>query len=143
MLVWLTDWQLAEHRLLISIGDVVDWTVYRADRDWVARLFGDRLTIEWQLDTYGDAMGQPSRHVSGHVIELRSVRCRQVRTAEGIVPAAGEAILQPVTDTSGSWQAHERVTENSASSGAGTFAYTSASDGLGTNALYGYVLSLR
>lgn len=83
MLVWLTDWQIAEDHLLIEVGDSVEWTVYPADRDWVWRLFGDRLAIDWQLDSYGEAVEQPSRRVSGRVAELSSVRCRRERAPEG------------------------------------------------------------
>lgn len=116
MLVWLTNWQIAEDHLLIRVGDTVDWTVYPADRDWVIRLFGDRLVIDWQFDSYGDAVDQPSLWVSGKVAELCSVRCRQTRAREGLVPVSGEATLQPVADTSGSWMrdtAHEESVANS------------------------------
>jgi hypothetical protein len=86
-----------------SRADGVDWTLHEADRSWMSRLFADRLAIEWQLDTYGGAEEQPSRRVSGEVVELRSVRCRQVTTEEGRVPVTGKAQLLPVDDTSGSW----------------------------------------
>ena len=104
MLVWLTDWQLAEDRLLISVGDSVDWTVFPSDREWIARLFEDRLVIEWQYDSYGDAVPGPSRNVVGTVTGLQSVRCRQQRSAAGIEPVRGAARLRSVTDTSGSWR---------------------------------------
>ncbi|MDN4639987.1 hypothetical protein QCD70_07010 [Agreia sp. PsM10] len=58
---------------------------------------------DWRFDSYGDAVDQPSRRARGEVAQLMSVRCRQIQTAEGIVPAPGEARLQPVRDTSGSW----------------------------------------
>lgn len=106
MLVWLTDWQLSEDHLLVRVGDAVEWTLYEADHDWTARLFGDRLALAWQFDTYGDAVDQPSLRVRGVVAELQSVRCRQVLTDEGFVPVRGEARLLPVADTSGSWM-HE------------------------------------
>lgn len=125
MLVWLTDWQIAEDHLLIEVGDSVEWTVYPADRDWVWRLFGDRLAIDWQLDSYGEAVEQPSRRVSGKVAQLSSIRCRQERAREGLVPIAGEAVLEPVADTSGSWLR-------------GTVQEPGANAGY----LYGYVLSL-
>jgi len=102
MLVWLTDWQLAEDHLLVTRDDVVDWTLYPADRDWLTRLFG-HAPAEWQVDTYGDAVDQPSRRVRGRVDDLRSVRCRQLATEEGIVPVRGQATLRPVHDTSASW----------------------------------------
>lgn len=113
MLVWLTDWQIAEDHLFIRVGDTVDWTVYPADRDWVSRLFGHRLVIDWQFDSYGDALDQPSRRVSGKVAELCSVHCRQTRAREGLVPVTGEATLQPVADTTGSWLRYTAQEETS------------------------------
>jgi hypothetical protein len=47
MLVWLTDWQLAEDLVLIRVDDVVDWTLYEADQSWLFRLFANRLSVEW------------------------------------------------------------------------------------------------
>ncbi|MGR0161460.1 DUF6578 domain-containing protein [Paenarthrobacter nitroguajacolicus] len=146
MLVWLTDWQIAEDHLLIGVGDTVDWTVFPADRDFVYRLFGDRLVVDWQFDSYGDALNQPSLRVSGKVAELCSVRCRQLRTPEGLVPVTGEATLEPVADTSGSWTRQTAHEENVTNTGSGqtmyTFSYTSAFDSVEDHHLYGYVLSL-
>jgi hypothetical protein len=148
MLVWLTNWQIEEDHRLITVGDTVDWTLYPADRDWVRRLFGDRLVIEWQFDSYGDTLGQSSRRVAGEITELQSVRCRQLRTDGGIVPATGEARLQTVTDTSGSW-AHRQKNpheNNSAHRSIGTFRYTasyaSAWNDPEAESLYGYVATL-
>jgi len=73
MLVWLADWQLSEDHLLIKIGDAVGWQLYPADAGWVSRLFAERLALEWQFDTYGDAIDQPSRRVTGQVTGLQSV----------------------------------------------------------------------
>ena len=146
MFVWLTDWQIAEDHLFIRVGDTVDWTVYPADRDWVSRLFGHRLVIDWQFDSYGDAVDQPSRRVSGKVAELFSVRCRQTRAREGLVPVTGEATLQPVADTSGSWVRDTAHDESPANTGQGqtvnTFSQMSAFDDVEADYLYGYVLSL-
>ncbi|MFF2317417.1 DUF6578 domain-containing protein [Arthrobacter sp. NPDC058097] len=146
MHVWLTDWQVAEDHLLIRVGDTIDWTLYPADRSWVSRLLGDRLVIDWQFDTYGDAVDQPALRVSGEVAELRSVRCRQIQTDDGFVPVIGEATLQPVADTSGSWMRLARQEESAAVPGAETitckFPYTSSGDSVEAEDLYGYVLSL-
>ncbi|WP_370629241.1 DUF6578 domain-containing protein [Paenarthrobacter nitroguajacolicus] len=136
----------AEDHLLIRVGDTVDWTVYPADRDWVWRLFGGRLVIDWQFDSYGDAVDQPSRRVSGEVAEVCSVRCRQTRTREGLVPVTGEATLEPVADTSGSWMRDTAHEESVANTGTGqimyAFSYTGPFDRGETDYLYGYVLSL-
>ncbi|MFB2580941.1 DUF6578 domain-containing protein [Herbiconiux sp. P15] len=118
MLVWLTDWQLSEDHLLIRVGDVVDWTLYESDRGWLARLFADGLSIEWQFDTYGEAVEQPSRRVRGEVTSLLSARGRHTMTDEGLVP--GPARLVPVGDTSGSWAPGDERSDS----------------------LYGYVLTL-
>ena len=146
MLVWLTDWHIAEDHRLITVGDIVDWTLFPADRDWVRRLFADRLVIEWQVDDYGDAVSQPSRSVSGEIRELQSVRCRQLQTGTGIVPATGEATLQPVTDTSGSWAPRtsndNKAADRSPDSFTYTFSYTSARHDPEAVSLYGYVATL-
>lgn len=132
MRVWLTDWQVAEDHLLVTTGDTVEWQLYPADSEWTARLFGDRLQIEWQLDTYGAAVDQPSLHVTGVVDVLQSVWCRQEQTAEGVVPANGEASLRPELDTSLSWA------RRAAPAGIHAAGYPVV-DG---PALYGYVVSL-
>ncbi|SMQ71420.1 DUF6578 domain-containing protein [Agreia sp. VKM Ac-1783] len=147
MLVWLTNWQIEEDRQLITVGDTVDWTLYPADRNWVRRLFADRLAIEWQIDNYGDAVSQPSRTASAEITELQSVRCRQLQTSTGIVPATGEATLQPVTDTSGSWARRRTPHEHHAtvrSTGSFRYAasYTSARHVPEAESLYGYVATL-
>jgi hypothetical protein len=151
MLVWLTDWQLAEDRLHIAVGDTVDWTLFAADSDWMARLFGGRLAIAWQFDTYGDAVPQPSIRVAGVVVELREVRCRRIGADGGRVPAIGGATLEPVADTSGSRGRHSGPVETPAAADAGdidepvtivhTFSYTSAF-GDDDDTLYGYVATL-
>jgi len=147
MLVWLTDWQVAEDLVLIRVGDVVDWTLYEADQSWLSRLFASRLFVEWQFDTYADAEERASRHVRGEVIELQSARCRQVTTNEGRVPVAGEAQLSPVEDTSASWmrqtwQAESEPNQNVRKSYSfGYFASDSDDDEI--DYLYGYVLSLK
>ncbi|MCS5716158.1 hypothetical protein NVV95_16550 [Herbiconiux sp. CPCC 205716] len=41
MLVWLTDWQLVEDRILIRVGDIVDWVVYESS----AALYGYVATL--------------------------------------------------------------------------------------------------
>jgi hypothetical protein len=147
MLVWLTDWQLAEDLVMIRAVDVVDWKLHEADRSWMSRLFADRLAIEWQLDSYGDAVEQPSRRVRGEVVELRSVRCRQVTTEEGRVPVTGQAQLLPVEDTSGSWKREALPAPSEESRGISqsfyTFGYASVLDDDEIDALYGYVVTLK
>jgi hypothetical protein len=130
MLVWFTDWQVSEDHVLIRVGDVVEWTLYRSDRDWLTQLFADRLTIDWKLDTYGDAIDQPFRRVRGEVTELLSVHCRQMATDQGLVPVPGEARLLPVPDTSGSWMRDDGVAK-------GPLGYETFDD------LYGYVLRVE
>jgi hypothetical protein len=147
MLVWLTDWQLAEDLVLIRAGDVVDWKLHEVDRSWMSRLFADRLAIEWQLDTYANAEEQPSRRVHGEVVELQSVRCRQVTTEEGRVPVTGQAQLSPVEDTSGSWKREALPAPSEESRGISqsfyTFGYASVLDDDEIDALYGYVVTLK
>ncbi|WP_233205637.1 hypothetical protein, partial [Cryobacterium sp. Y82] len=118
MLVWVTEWQVAEEHLLIAVGDFVDFTLYPANIDWLARLFGDRPAVEWQFDTYGDAVDQPSLRVKGKVDGLMSARCRQVQTTEGLVPVTGAAKQQSVADTSGSWMRQGRFEQSETSHGA-------------------------
>lgn len=150
MLVWLTDWQLAEDRLLFRVGERVEWMLYAADGDWTRRLFGDRLSIEWQFDTYGDAVDQPAVHVVGVVERLQRVRCRQEQTEEGIVPVRGAASLSDVSDTSSSWatsapprpsaSAAPRPSASGAEVAVGAWYPAFTGEGEGD---YGYVLTLR
>ncbi len=122
MHVWLTDWQVAEEQLLIRVGDSVNWTLFPAARSWLSRLFGERVVIDWQFDTYGGAVDQPALQVLGEVVEIRSVWCPQTQTDDGFVPVNGGATLHPAVDTSGSW--------------------TNIAGQCEADRLYGYVLSL-
>lgn len=150
MLIWLTDWQIAEEHVLVEKDGFVDWTVYPADLDWMARLLGDRRTgIAWELDTYGDAVVQPSRRVRGQVTEIQSVRCRQLSTDDGIVPEPGGAVLDPVSDTSGSWLRHGGTRAAASAPDGDTDgrqivwgSYSSISSQEELDALYGYIVTI-
>jgi len=146
VLVWLTDWQVVEQHLLVAPGDAVARELCPADMEWTTRLFGDRLVLEWQLDAYGDAASQRSRQVRGHVLELRSARCRQRQASEGIVPVAGAARLQPVHDTSSSRARPTRpLTDPAGSVGLqhpGWRSYSSIFAEGQAEHLYGYVVAI-
>jgi hypothetical protein len=142
MLVWLTDWQLAEDHLLIKVGEAVDWQLYPADAEWTTRLFAHRLVIEWQFDTYGAAADQPSCHAVGVVERLQRVWSRQIRTDDGIVPVRGEATLEDALDTSASWSGGVATAEVATGPDAGITTLTGAFPDFTDKALYGYVLSL-
>ncbi|MET0990660.1 MAG: DUF6578 domain-containing protein [Glaciihabitans sp.] len=103
-LVWLTDWQVAEERLLLKLGDVVSLQLHPNDREWNRRLFGDALPIAWQLDTYGLGHEERScRPITGLVLAIWVVHCPLILDDEGWGPAPGQASLEPATDTSRSW----------------------------------------
>lgn len=147
MLVWLTDWQIAEDRILVESGGAVDWTVHPADTAWVTRLFGDRLVVEWQYDTYGDGVVQASRRVQGQVAAVQSVRCRQIRSDEGIVPVRGAAGLHEVMDTSASWirdaDSPRRPSRRGGEENVGWRSCSSIVDEGDDEALYGYVVTVE
>ena len=149
MLVWLTDWQIAEDHILVESGGVVDWTVYPADTAWVTRLFGDRLAVEWQYDTYGGGVVQASRRVQGRVAAIQSVRCRQMRSAEGIVPVRGAAGLHEVEDTSASWTSNAgpprspSQCSDTKNVGWGWRSYSSIFDEGDQEARYGYIVTVE
>lgn len=147
MLVWLTDWQIAEEHILVESGGGVDWTVYPADTNWVSRLFGDRLAVEWQYDTYGEAVVQPCRRVQGHVAAIHSIRCRQTRSHEGIVPVRGAASLTEVDDTSASWVRGAGPLGRASLSGYtenfGWRSYSSIFDEGDEEASYGYIVTVE
>jgi len=147
MLVWLTDWQIAEDHILVESGGVVDWTVYPADTAWVTRLFGDRLAVEWQYDTYGGGVVQASRRVRGQVAAIQSVRCRQMRSAEGIVPVRGAADLHEVVDTSVSWVSKagppRSPSQSSDTKNSGWRSYSSIFDEGDQEARYGYIVTVE
>ena len=146
MLVWLTDWQIAEDHILVESGGVVDWTVYPADTAWVTRLFGDRLAVEWQYDTYGDGVGQASRRVRGQVAAIQSVRCRLTRSDEGIVPVRGAAGLHEVVDTSASWTSSaiqpRSPSQSSDAKNLGWRSYSSIVAEGDQEARYGYIVTV-
>ena len=143
MLVWLTDWQIAEDHVLVERGDVVNWTVYPADAEWITRLFGGHLALEWQYDTYGGGVVQASRRVQGRVSAVKSVRCRQMQSDEGIVPVPGAARLCEVEDTSASWVRGVGPSRSDNEVNHGWRSYSSSFDGAGTEVLYGYVVIIH
>jgi hypothetical protein len=74
--VWLTEWQVAEVRLDVGVGDQVDWRLVAMDAPWLTRLFGDRRRVDLQLDLYAEAMGNPDyTDVSGTVVGIEVVHC--------------------------------------------------------------------
>ena len=83
--------------------------------------------------------------MTGKVDGLMSVRCRQVQTADGLVPVTGEAIQQSVANTSGSWMRQGWLAQSETSHGADANShhgsYESAFDD-DTADLYGYIPSL-
>jgi hypothetical protein len=110
--VWLSDWQIAEYRTLLSIGDRVDWQLTPVDRDWVTRLFGDAHLFDLALDTYAGLPGEAAfTPVSGQLTRLERVWCAQERALDGIVPKRGAARLESTFSTEASWAsgaAHSR-----------------------------------
>jgi hypothetical protein len=95
--VWLTEWQVAEVRLDVGVGDHVDWRLVMMDAPWLARLFGDRRRVDLQLDLYAEAMGNPDyTALSGTVLGVEVVRSPLQQSTdpqeEGVwVPVEGQA----------------------------------------------------
>lgn len=103
--VWLTEWQVAEDSLGVSINQQVDWVLVPMDQEWLNILFAGRKRVSFRLDTYADAvrkLGDPSwTHLSGHVIRIDqiSVRHQPLRgpaVRREAVRAVGEAMEHSV-----------------------------------------------
>ena len=103
--VWLTAWQVAEDHVRVGVGDRVAWGLSATDQKWLARLFGARLSVALQLDTYlGGTPGIPSHPLMGVVSSVQAAWCRQVAVpGDGLHPRGGEATLETVVDTRGAW----------------------------------------
>ncbi|WEO78283.1 hypothetical protein BJQ94_04380 [Cryobacterium sp. SO2] len=96
--VWLTEWQVAEVRLDIGVGDHIDWQLIAMDAPWLARLFGERRTVALQLDLYAEAMQENPAFtaVAGTVVGVEVVRCAMQQSTDpeeagGWVPVSGQA----------------------------------------------------
>ena len=94
--VWLSEWQLSEIGLDVGVGDEVSWTLVPADAAWTGRLFGERRTIERQLDLYAGLPGERSdwSEVAGCVVGVEVVRCPRELShepGEGWMPVPGRA----------------------------------------------------
>jgi hypothetical protein len=95
--VWLTEWQVAEVRLDVGVGDRIDWRLVDMDAPWLTRLFGDRRNVDLQLDLYAEAVGDPDyTAISGTVVGVEVVRCPMQQTTDppergGWVPVPGQA----------------------------------------------------
>lgn len=79
--VWLTEWQVAEDNLQVSINQQVDWALVPMDQEWLHTLFAGRRRVPLQLDTYADAVKDPSdpslwTRLSGHVIRIDQISVR-------------------------------------------------------------------
>ena len=94
--VWLTEWQVAEVRLDVGVGDYVDWNLIPMDIPWLTGLFGERRTVDLQLDLYAEAYGDTPEYsdIAGTVSGIEVVRSpMQVTTHPpgGVVPVPGQA----------------------------------------------------
>ncbi|MBX0300766.1 hypothetical protein K2F54_12360 [Cryobacterium sp. 1639] len=96
--VWLTEWQVAEVRLDVGVGDRVDWRLVAMDAPWLTRLFGDRRAVQLQLDLYAEALEQNPvlATVAGTVVGIEVVHCPLQQSTDpeergGWVPASGQA----------------------------------------------------
>ena len=104
--VWFTEWQVAEDSLDVALDQHVDWSLVPMDQNWVSRLFAGRRTIPLQLDTYADAVRDPSdrtdrTQLSGRVarIDQISVRYHPSKDPEErgvLVPETGGATQHSV-----------------------------------------------
>jgi len=79
--VWFTEWQVAEDGLDVALDQRVDWSLVPMDQNWASRLFAGRRTIPLQLDTYADAVRDPSdrsewTQVSGRVARIDQISVR-------------------------------------------------------------------
>ncbi|MCU1405155.1 MAG: hypothetical protein JWQ43_1458 [Glaciihabitans sp.] len=125
--VWLTDWQVAEDHILVSVGDTVAWELTPADTVFAALLFGDGVAIDLQLDTYAAGSPEvPRTFLAGRVDTIKAIWSPMELGVGGWNPAAGKATLRPVADTHGSWG-------SSAIPGQGT---------TDTEHLYGYLVTI-
>ncbi len=98
--VWITEWQVAEDRTEISLGEQVEWMLVPMDQDWIDRLFADRRHIQWQVDTYADVGRDPSDPreyvaLTGRVSRIDQISVRYVQSEDpavrGWVPVTGGA----------------------------------------------------
>ena len=104
--VWFTEWQVAEDGLDLALDQHVDWSLVPMDQDWISRLFAGRRAVSLQLDTYADAVRDPSdrsdrTQLSGRVarIDQISVRYHPSKDPEerGVrVPETGGAMQHSV-----------------------------------------------
>jgi len=103
--VWLTEWQVAEDRFDVALGQHVAWALVPMDQDRLARMFAGRRAVALQRDTYADALcGTPDAptwtHLSGRVarIDQISVRYRPSEdpAERGLVPETGGAMQHSV-----------------------------------------------
>ncbi|TFD52165.1 hypothetical protein E3T55_06785 [Cryobacterium frigoriphilum] len=79
--VWFTEWQVAEDGLDVALDQHVDWSLVPMDQDWVSRLFAGRRAVSLQLDTYADAVRDPSdrsdrTQLSGRVARIDQISVR-------------------------------------------------------------------
>ena len=79
--VWFTEWQVAEDGLDVALDQRVDWSLVPMDQNWVCRLFAGRRSIPLQLDTYADAVRDPSdpsdwTQLSGRVARIDQISVR-------------------------------------------------------------------
>jgi hypothetical protein len=95
--VWLTEWQVAEIHLDVGVGDHVDWMLVPMDVPWLNRLFGERRTVDLQLDLYAEEFGRDTHwaSVAGSVVGIEVVRCPMQQSTDpedrGWIPVPGEA----------------------------------------------------
>ena len=102
--VWLTEWQVAEDHLQVTLNETVTWKLVPMDQEWITRLFAERRAVSLQLDTYADATRGPESpdwtQVSGLVVRVDQVSVLYVRSTDrferGLVPERGKAVVHTV-----------------------------------------------
>jgi len=104
--VWLTEWQVAEDGLDVALDQRVDWSLVPMDQNWASRLFAGRRAIPLQLDTYADAVRDPSdrsewTQLSGRVARIDQISVRYHPSEDpkergGLVPETGGAMQHSV-----------------------------------------------
>ncbi|RMB61392.1 hypothetical protein EAX62_01670 [Tessaracoccus antarcticus] len=102
--VWLWEWQVAEDRRQVLLGETVMWDLVPMDQDWISKLFADRRSVPLQLDTYA-GHSEPAdapewTRMSGVVQRIEHVSVRYVQPTDpsgtGSVPERGAAVVHTV-----------------------------------------------
>src|ERR1700678_752135 len=104
MTVWVDAWQMQCCGEQFGIRSRVSWTLGEADRDWLATMLGDGVTVDAAEEHHG-GVPEGTPETTGTVTAISAVHCRYAPSpgdgGRTLYPVGLSAVLTSVTKAHG------------------------------------------